>query len=404
MSTVLIVEDDQNKLRRICEVIEELDCSDVVIRKCGNALDAIRVLRSEAIDVLFLDLQIPRRDGELPHKSGGSDLLRKILRQDSSCSLPPYVLGVTSHRDLQSEHEELFKKEGWALVAYEQSQSDWEGAVESTVQRAVRSRSGKGGHRGVLLALHGIRTIASWHRTLADVAQEELWICPIHRWWYGQFSLFQLLSPFARSAKVHWFRERYAATVNEYSNQGMNTIPSVVAHSFGSYILGNALLKYREIRINKLVLCGAILPRDFPWGDLIENGQVQSVLNCVGEDDIWPVICSFIVPGTGSSGRDGFRCEHKLVKNESHNLAHSEFFDALHMKRMWFPYLNAGESIVAATTDTLVRRPSGDHPFLSFLISPVVFIGLLALFFCIIVGASKAIAYVFDCILLFVLC
>ena len=58
--------------------------------------------------------------------------------------------------------------------------------------------------------------------------------------------------------------------------------PSVIAHSFATYLLGNALLHYPYLRFNRVLLCGSILPPSFPWDAIIDRGQVQAVRNEYG--------------------------------------------------------------------------------------------------------------------------
>lgn len=65
--------------------------------------------------------------------------------------------------------------------------------------------------------------------------------------------------------------------------------PSIVAHSFGTYIFGNALMRYPFLRFNKVLLCGSILPADFPWDVLVDRGQVQAVRNEHGARDTWRI-------------------------------------------------------------------------------------------------------------------
>jgi pimeloyl-ACP methyl ester carboxylesterase len=120
----------------------------------------------------------------------------------------------------------------------------------------------------VIFPLHGIRTRAQWQRAFADVAQLAGWNCRLEKWYFGWFSIFQFLSPWSRNAKVRWFRGVYDDEVNRRDLLNKEEHPSIVAHSLGAYIVGNALLKYPYIRFNKVILCGCILPCDFPWDRL----------------------------------------------------------------------------------------------------------------------------------------
>ena len=90
----------------------------------------------------------------------------------------------------------------------------------------------------VIAPLHGIRTTASWQRTFSDVAQAQGWRCPLERWNYGRFSLLRFLKPFQRRTKINWFRNTYSDCIH-YKSLPLydDNLPSIVAHSFGTYIL-----------------------------------------------------------------------------------------------------------------------------------------------------------------------
>lgn len=62
------------------------------VGSCFSAIDALELLRRERVELLFLDIQLPRLSG--------FDLLRTITR-------PPLVIAVTAHRE--------YALEGWDL-------------------------------------------------------------------------------------------------------------------------------------------------------------------------------------------------------------------------------------------------------------------------------------------------
>ena len=164
--------------------------------------------------------------------------------------------------------------------------------------------------RKVVFPLHGIRTHAKWQRAFVDVAQQHEIYCPLEKWDFGSFSLL----PWQREAKVRWFRSSYYDLMdNRYAGLGDDNYPSAVAHSFGTYILCYALLKYRDISFDKIILCGSILPRSFPWTEIIERGQVLEIRNEYGVRDFWVKRVNWFVKGAGSSGWNGFDTQHERM-------------------------------------------------------------------------------------------
>lgn len=216
----------------------------------------------------------------------------------------------------------------------------------------------------VICPLHGIRTQAVWQKGLADLASSRGWACRLDRWSYGRFSLLAFLTPWTREAKLNWLRRQYDAEIHDRRlNIEQGQSPSVVAHSFGTYILGFTLLRFDFIRFNKVILCGSILPRDFPWDKLIERGQVQAVRNEYGVRDPWVKRVRCFVRGTGPSGASGFTCQHERLEQEELEYDHSDYFGIDHMEDRWIPFLNKPlEEIPRAKDGPRIPRPQASVP------------------------------------------
>ena len=217
----------------------------------------------------------------------------------------------------------------------------------------------------VICPLHGIRTLAVWQKGLSDLASSRGWVCRLDRWSYGRFSLWAFLTPWTREAKLNWLRRQYDVEIHDRRldiEQGQT--PSVVAHSFGTYILGYTLLRFKFIRFNKVILCGSILPRDFPWDKLIERGQVQAVRNEYGVRDPWVRRVRWFVRGTGPSGASGFTCQHDRLEQEEFEYDHGDYFGPDHMEDRWIPFLNKPlAEIPRAKDEPRIPRPKTAPPW-----------------------------------------
>jgi len=116
--------------------------------------------------------------------------------------------------------------------------------------------------------------------------------------------------------------------------------PSIVAHSFGTYLVANCMLKHRDVKFDKIILCGSILPEDFDWSILFGRDQVNCVRNECGHKDVWPGIARKVVPGTGNSGQNGFTFRSTNFKQEHFDeFEHSDALVLQHMRTEWFPFL-----------------------------------------------------------------
>jgi serine/threonine-protein kinase len=158
---------------------------------------------------------------------------------------------------------------------------------------------------------------------------------------YGYLGLLQFLLPSARAARVDAFRD-------EYQRLGARTAsgsPSLIAHSLGTYIAARALEKY-DLKFNRVILCGGIVPTDYDWDTVVQRGSVTSVLNDCGQQDVWARLARRAVPDAGASGLTGFeRTAGGRVVNRNHGrFGHSDYFYERNYREAWIPFLK-GEDV-----------------------------------------------------------
>src|SRR6185312_14760480 len=87
----LIVDDEPLAVRLISSYIQQVPELEVTAA-CNNAIDAFAILREQKIDLIFLDIKMP--------KLTGTDFLRSI-------STPPKVIFITAYRDYALDGYEL---------------------------------------------------------------------------------------------------------------------------------------------------------------------------------------------------------------------------------------------------------------------------------------------------------
>jgi len=116
----------------------------------------------------------------------------------------------------------------------------------------------------------------------------------------------------------------------------------VIAHSFGTYAIGRILKENPDIRLHRLVLCGAVLPTDFRW-DQIRSRVDTDIINDCGIRDIWPVLAQSTTFGYGPSGRFGFGTPG--VRDRFHNFGHGGFFEEKFVRAFWLPWFRMGQLV-----------------------------------------------------------
>ncbi len=188
--------------------------------------------------------------------------------------------------------------------------------------------------RKVIVSVHGIESQGVWQKDLAPLISEQGWVYyPLH---YGIFRGYNFIQPWQRSAKIEWFRQQYRQIRNRYHD----VVPSIIAHSFGTYIVSEALDIYDGIRADKVILCGSIVRRDFDWAKIFRRKQATTVRNDFGRNDFPSGITRFFAWDTGPSGRDGFTIKHDRLRDEEFDrYKHGSVFDYDHYERHWIPFL-----------------------------------------------------------------
>jgi len=185
----------------------------------------------------------------------------------------------------------------------------------------------------LVISLHGIRTRGAWQKTVNSDLQKHGFRHELLD--YGYFGVLQLVLPWRRARKIDWFRHEYEKLVRE-----TGLVPSVIAHSFGTYIVAKAIEKYTEVRFDRVIFSGSIVRRDFDWDSVVRNGQVRAVLNEYGGKDMWVKLAEWFIADVGASGAFGFECSVPCVYQRLRpSFRHSDYFYPLNYTENWLPFL-----------------------------------------------------------------
>jgi pimeloyl-ACP methyl ester carboxylesterase len=193
----------------------------------------------------------------------------------------------------------------------------------------------------LVIAIHGINTTGQWQKEFAAAMSDS----GIHAesYDYGNYTALQFLSSSSNRKKIDEFYVWFCKTVKgarKIRLERYDRRPSVCAHSFGTWIIANAMLKYSDIKIDKLILSGSVLPRNFDWHALFSADQISSVRNETGKQDIWPAVASHFVNGTGDAGSKGFLEYGRQLRNVPFDwFGHSDALMRGHIENFWLPFL-----------------------------------------------------------------
>jgi pimeloyl-ACP methyl ester carboxylesterase len=119
---------------------------------------------------------------------------------------------------------------------------------------------------------------------------------------------------------------------------------SILAHSFGSYIVAEMIASKPSVSVHRVVFCGSIVPYNHPFLHQIGNRITDCVVNDIGTRDVWPALANSVSTGYGDTGTYGFRCHPKVTDRWFKGLKHSDFFEDVEFcKENWIPFFKRGE-------------------------------------------------------------
>jgi hypothetical protein len=193
--------------------------------------------------------------------------------------------------------------------------------------------------RPLVILVHGIRDIAGWEVEIADTLRGAGFdVEPTN---YGRMNLIEFLLP------IPFFREKAIETVWTQIQQARMLHPdapiSIIAHSFGTYIVANILRRQFTMKINRIIFCGSVVRFKFPFEQI--NDRFNSpILNEVGTADPWPALGESVTTGYGSAGTYGFL--RPGVRDRFHNDApHGYFLSAEFCKEWWVGFLRGDDPL-----------------------------------------------------------
>jgi hypothetical protein len=115
---------------------------------------------------------------------------------------------------------------------------------------------------------------------------------------------------------------------------------SVIAHSFGTYVLFKIIEDEFDWRWKRIILCGSVLKESIPLEKYLTRFDTP-ILNEIGTQDYWPALAESIGWGYGSVGSTGFN--RPPVESRWHNdVTHSEFLTKAFCDKWWVPFLRDG--------------------------------------------------------------
>lgn len=129
---ILIVEDSKDKKNKISDYIKQLNIKDISVDFSENVIDGLNSLSEYDYNIVILDIQLPFRLNENPIQNGGVKFISEINRYND-LNRPKCIIGMTEYSEIITEYKSEFDKEGWVLIEYNPSSSDWMDTIKNRI-------------------------------------------------------------------------------------------------------------------------------------------------------------------------------------------------------------------------------------------------------------------------------
>lgn len=219
---------------------------------------------------------------------------------------------------------------------------DLEGTEPEKVVELVSTLPTPGVPVAVLTA-HGMNTFGKWQEDLAArISLTYRTPVPLMVHKYGRVVAGVIL-PWRHNK----LRDRLVLQIKGASasleRQPAGSAPDVIAHSFGTWLLYQALVHDEDLTVGQVILCGCIVPPNVDWSQF--DGRVGAVLNHYGGKDLWARLAMYVIPRSGPAGLRGFNEQADVVQVFEPTFSHSQYFAEAERRRVfeevWEPFLAA---------------------------------------------------------------
>ncbi|CAI1074197.1 response regulator [Serratia quinivorans] len=335
MINILIIEDDENKLKSILHVVNCKADKEPNYETVDNVQSALEKIRLYQYDIIILDLNLPLRKGENARENGGSSILYR-LNSPEYCT-PKYLIALTQYTNLAEKYGHDFSRND--INIYNYNDDNWHEVLVNKIKWVAQNNNHKArdSENEIYILTHGIMTSGYWQDTLTDKLANLGASCISYKYTY--YSLFKILFSLTRKKAVIDYQNFIKKIIIENPRAKINFI----SHSFGSYLTMEALKEINydfKINIGYIILCGSVVKNSYDVVDIVNRYNPNRIVNECGYQDTPLVICNLLCLGLGHAGRVGFHGYNEKITNRFHKGGHSYFFEQDDFyEKFWEPLL-----------------------------------------------------------------
>ncbi len=215
----------------------------------------------------------------------------------------------------------------------------------------------------IIYIMHGIRDYGGWTDHVRDAIEQlpagKAGALAVVNKKYGYFPMGPFLLYWDRQRNVRRFMDEYTENIAQYPNARRFDF---VGHSNGTYVLASALQQYHTLNMGRVFFAGSVVPKHYPWRDLMDGERVEKVVNVVASGDwvvaIFPKLFEQVAdwlgiePTTGllDIGASGFR-GFQDADDPKKRVSNLQFADGQHRIGVDTRDIRKLQAIVAFTVD-----------------------------------------------------
>lgn len=302
---VVVVDDSAERTVLIRSALTSSTVSKLIdVTYCETADLARRALISQC-DLLILDVLIPKKIGGTPQARHSIELLSDICDPTKRYVRPWLIVGLTADIDELGVYQDEFARKASIVLRATMNELGWLDRLKEQVESLVGAEQKSTQEKDKLLvSVHGIRTFGSWQQNLSVELEKYSRSFECVEIKYGFFDLISFVVPPLRRS----FVRKSAGRLRQILENRKETDGFIVAHSFGTVIVSEALREPLPMKLNAIVFCGSPLRHDENIDHLVASSSV--VVNDCGIHDWVLLLSRFLILGLGDAGRVGFRREN----------------------------------------------------------------------------------------------
>lgn len=200
--------------------------------------------------------------------------------------------------------------------------------------------------RGVLVTLHGLLSRAKWNTELAPIVSSQGWI-------FAPYVYKSCVDLLFREQKRKRAVDEFRSWIFDIQMRYKGVPISVIAHSFGTYIIASYLAGFDEdipVQFQSVILTGSIVHTNYDWKTKYEQSKIIRVRNEIAKNDSWvkrmPDGIIRLSKKFGQSGVKGFAQNCDILTQHNNKIFdHNNVIKRDVVEQIWLPYLNANSNL-----------------------------------------------------------